>query len=308
VTFPFFKNFTAKKINRLLSFKVIRLLFIAIQSLWLYFLIRKTRPEVFLVSNIYAAPLCRAFARGKLLTYDCNDDHLGFPNTPLWATKYFRSVCEQAHKIIGVAESMRELIPIACQNKFIVIGNGVDSNLFVWKRPALIYAGAISEWLDFDLLAAIADNHKDKVLVIAGFVATTAKPKLELLTLKANVRYLGEMPHTALPAIFAACDVGLIPFLSNKLTLHLNPNKLYEYFAAGLPIVSTDLSSELRNQSAQIYLAVDHKDFIEKIGFALTKPKVTVAQSRAIAAKNDWNAKAQDFANVILQASTLFKA
>ena len=44
-----------------------------------------------------------------------------------------------------------------------------------------------------------------------------------------------------LPAYLAAMDVGLIPFKQDHVTYHADPIKAYEYLAAGLPVVATDM-------------------------------------------------------------------
>jgi glycosyltransferase involved in cell wall biosynthesis len=54
-----------------------------------------------------------------------------------------------------------------------------------------------------------------------------------------NVRFLGEMPYAVLPDYVHGFDVCIIPFLIFDLTIHTNPVKLYEYLAAGKPVVGT---------------------------------------------------------------------
>jgi len=55
------------------------------------------------------------------------------------------------------------------------------------------------------------------------------------------VRYLGVQPHSRVRAFLEAFDVCLIPHRVTDFTRSLDPLKLYEYLAAGRPIVSTPL-------------------------------------------------------------------
>jgi glycosyltransferase involved in cell wall biosynthesis len=56
-----------------------------------------------------------------------------------------------------------------------------------------------------------------------------------------NMHFLGRKPYADLPGYCKEFDVGLVPFKINELTKAVNPIKLREYLAAGLPVVSTPL-------------------------------------------------------------------
>ncbi len=56
-----------------------------------------------------------------------------------------------------------------------------------------------------------------------------------------NIHLLGTRPYAQLPAVLRAADAGLIPYARNALTESVFPMKVYEYLAAGLPVVATPL-------------------------------------------------------------------
>jgi glycosyltransferase involved in cell wall biosynthesis len=56
-----------------------------------------------------------------------------------------------------------------------------------------------------------------------------------------NIHVLDRRPYAALPGYLAALDCALIPFRATPLTAAVSPIKLYEYLAAGLPVVSTPI-------------------------------------------------------------------
>jgi glycosyltransferase involved in cell wall biosynthesis len=287
---------------------------IGLAALWAWVLIWRSgfwRSELVMVSNIYAAPLLRWFGKKAPSIYDCNDNHLGFPLTPAWAESFFQSTCTQAARIVCASRSLAEIIPAAHQNKIVFIGNGVDTSLFrqnpapaealvqLRPRPILLYIGAISEWTDFDVLTAVAAAHPDKMLVLIGPAVPAVHPQLEKLLASPNVQHLGEVRHGELPAYLAAADVCLIPLRKNELTKFLNPNKMYEYFAAGKPVVSIALSPDMAAMGDYLFLAEDAATFAAQIEPALASAEMRAEERRRLAAANDWQEKAKQMVALI---------
>jgi glycosyltransferase involved in cell wall biosynthesis len=135
-----------------------------------------------------------------------------------------------------------------------VIPNGSDLDLFVptapapapWLAPgevAAIYAGAHGRANGLDHLLDVAAHLQGTAvrLVLAG--DGFEKPRL-LARARAegllNVTFLDAAPRRAMPALFAACGIGL-QSLADVPAFHegTSPNKLMDYFAAGLPVAIT---------------------------------------------------------------------
>ena len=55
------------------------------------------------------------------------------------------------------------------------------------------------------------------------------------------VELLGWRDHASLPELYATSDIGLLPFLGGRHVKITLANKLFDYMAAGLPIVASDL-------------------------------------------------------------------
>jgi glycosyltransferase involved in cell wall biosynthesis len=70
------------------------------------------------------------------------------------------------------------------------------------------------------------------------------RPELEQLAraegVAERVRFLGQLDHADIPALLAAGDVALAPYPA-ILDFSFSPLKLYEYLAAGVPIVASDV-------------------------------------------------------------------
>ncbi len=109
-------------------------------------------------------------------------------------------------------------------------------------RPILGVIGGINAKLDLTLLAELAERRPDWSLALVGPLSYGLDDG-ELTRLRAlrNVHFLGPVPPERVPATIAACDVCLIPYRLNEQTRHVNPLKVYEYLAAGKPVVGTAL-------------------------------------------------------------------
>lgn len=124
------------------------------------------------------------------------------------------------------------------------------SDLAGLPRPILGFVGIIGEWVDLDLLAELAQLRRDASIVLIGPELSGRGPCSSL----ANVHWLGPRPHAELPRYLRSFDVGLIPFRHTPLAHHANPIKLYEYLAAGVPVVSTSIPS-VRPVPGSVWLA-----------------------------------------------------
>ena len=83
-----------------------------------------------------------------------------------------------------------------------------------------------------------------------------------------NVRWLGPKPYSELPRYVAAFDVGLIPYVENDYTRSCFPLKLYEYLAAGKPVVASGLP-ELAGMEPDVVLVDGPAAFVDAIEAAL---------------------------------------
>jgi glycosyltransferase involved in cell wall biosynthesis len=108
-------------------------------------------------------------------------------------------------------------------------------------RPIVGYVGEVAGWFDTSLVRALARRQPTWSIVLVGPATGEARHALAA----PNVHFLGRRPYSELPRYLAGFDCCLIPFSASPLTAAVNPIKLYEYLAAGKPVVSTPLPSVL---------------------------------------------------------------
>lgn len=187
----------------------------------------------------------------------------------------------------------------------IVIKNGCEPEKFfkveprqIVNRPIIGYVGAISDWFDIDLVIELARNKPDWEFQIIG--ALENKEIKNSLSLS-NIKTFGEIPHTELPRLLKNFDVGIIPFKVNTLTQAVNPVKLYEYLAAGLPVVCTNLAEVWNLGHLDVMSSKSSIDFLENVEKALIvandPQKVILRQDWA--KLNSWEARAKSFLAIL---------
>jgi glycosyltransferase involved in cell wall biosynthesis len=75
-----------------------------------------------------------------------------------------------------------------------------------------------------------------------------------------NVFFTGKVPFSEVPDYMAALQVGVLPFDKTPFTEAASPIKIFEYSAAGLPVVSTDLEEVRRMAFPNVILVEDNPE------------------------------------------------
>lgn len=238
------------------------------------------------------------------LIYDCADEHAAFPGLIRKETVHrmerelFRRAGLSLTSAGELFQRKKEQAP-----KLLMVPNGaalehfrsaldpglpVPPDLDSLPRPVIGYIGAVSPWLDQDLLAAAARAHPDWTLVVIG----PADTDTSALAAFPNIRLLGHRDYRLLPSYLKGFDATVIPFRINELTRGVNPVKLYEYLAAGKPVVSTGLP-EVRAFGEVVSLAGTPDEFVQRLEEELAgdSPEKIAARLK-VAGEHSWEARA----------------
>lgn len=115
------------------------------------------------------------------------------------------------------------------------------------------------------LLDAMAKNPKEPamrvVLVGDGEERAALERQAKALGLEDRVTFAGWQPHDRLGEYMASANVGLVPHVKTPHVETTMPNKIYEFLAYGLPLVTSDAAPLARLvDEAECGVAVDVED------------------------------------------------
>lgn len=176
----------------------------------------------------------------------------------------------------------------------------LDPGMAALPKPRIVFTGAIvATKLDLPLLAELARLRPAWSFALVGPVGP-GDPRTDVSALVAepNIHLLGPRSYAELPDVLRAADAGLIPYALNELTKSIFPMKVYEYLAAGLPVVATPLPALV--DVAEIVTA-PHADGAARLldeALANDSPDHRVERSRA-AASHSWERRLEEVAAAI---------
>lgn len=118
------------------------------------------------------------------------------------------------------------------------------------QKKVLLLQGALSDGRHIEELVAAMDEvtNSEVVLVLLGdgIMRSRLSRIVRKKKLEARVLFHPSVPQSELLRYTTCADVGIIPYNATCLNnLYCTPNKLFEFIAAGVPVISTDLP-ELR--------------------------------------------------------------
>ncbi|WLI08996.1 glycosyltransferase [Pseudomonas sp. FP597] len=232
---------------------------------------------------------------GWRIQYDCMDDWDGFPNIGEQLLSEEKTLIAQAD-LVTVSAALLYQKWCAHNPRCLLVRNAVDFAFFRQHcfandvlsglvGPVIGYYGALAQWLDYPLLAALADRRPEWNFILVGDVFVEDLAGLEH---KPNVQLLGRKPYAQMPLYLDHFDACLIPFRLYNVTHAVDPVKFYEYISAGKPVISTPLA-EMSLYKDLLYFATGVDEFIEQIERALAERDLALHKRRVeLARANDW--------------------
>ena len=219
----------------------------------------------------------------ELVVYHCVDDIAAQPGIDAGSFRAAeRRFAARADLVLASAPALAERLQ-TISTKVLYAPNVADTDLFsgalqpgepdaaieALPHPRIVFCGAIvTTKLDLDLIAALARARPAWSFALVGPVGP-GDPRTDVSSLSAepNVHLLGTRSYHDLPSVLREADAGLIPYALNELTSGIFPMKVYEYLAAGLPVVATPLPALAG--LADVETAADAEGFAQLLDQAL---------------------------------------
>lgn len=210
-------------------------------------------PELLLL-----APLARSIGIAVVyeahedLAADVRDKHwlpvVARPAVSVFAARTLRILLRWTDGLVAntpsIARSLHAFDPVVIANYPVLSATPADKRADRDTVLTCVYVGGITRIRGLtELVRAIEliNQNRPAKLLLAGPVSPPAYLD-ELRTEPGwkRVEYIGSIPNSDVPALYARADIGCITFLPAPNHVDAQPNKMYEYMASGLPIVASD--------------------------------------------------------------------
>jgi glycosyltransferase involved in cell wall biosynthesis len=186
----------------------------------------------------------------RRFVYDSLDNWLIHPmlrRHAAQAAKGYASMLPTADAVFVSAPASAEALA-RWRSNATVLPNGVDPEYFAAPHPRPLdlppapvvgYAGKLAHRIDAELVREVARSLPDLTFVFIGPVLDASA--IRAMRATSNVRILGDRHYSLLPSYLQHFDVAWIPHRVGEGETGGDPIKLYEYWAAGCPVVSTPI-------------------------------------------------------------------
>jgi len=239
------------------------------------------------------------------------DAPLHFAPVPPRLVPAWEALLREADRVVVTSGPLESLARHGGSTRVARVGNGVEARRFAEATPASLpgtagapvlgYVGSLHAWFDVPLVGALARRLPETRVVLVGPAHPDTRNAIEREAATApNLHWIGPKPYREIPSIVAGFRVGLIPFRRTPLTEAVNPVKLYEYAAAGVPCVTTRFSDEVDTWRRAAKVADTEDGFVEAVRGELER-EPDRALLRAFASEHDWDAIAARFTQVVLE-------
>lgn len=213
-------------------------------------------------------------------------------------------VFRQADLVVHTAKALKADFALRT-GPSLYLPNGVDMDAYeavgpepvelsYVPRPRVVYSGAVERWFDSELVIEAARRMKDVHFVLVGRVSSGRHASLAD---QPNIILLGQKPFLSIPGLLAHCQAAIIPFDwagMPELVGAINPLKLYEYCAAGLPVVGYP-SEEIATLGAPVSTFDTVDSFVEALRRELSDDgPVKKEKRRRFAAASSWDRRAKE--------------
>ena len=175
-----------------------------------------------------------------------------------------------------------------------------DAALAALPRPRIVFTGAVvATKLDLELLEGVARARPDWAIALVGPIGA-GDPRTDISALERlpNVHLLGARRYESLPEILRGADAALVPYAINELTRSVFPMKVYEYLAAGLPVVTTALPA--LDATPGVIVASDAPATVAAVERALAEDGPEARRARSLAVRgNSWDARLEEISSYL---------
>jgi len=237
--------------------------------------------------------------------YLCMDDFLVLPGTtPSMLAPLEQELLRRVDAVVATAQRLVEK-KVAASGRGYHLPQGVNYEHFAPRRPVpaelanlprplIGFAGGVGPAVD------VATLHALSKAVGRGSVVLVGPVTLPMAQLDApNIHVLGPRPYAELPAFVQAFDVGIIPYIEDDWTRAVDPLKLLEYLAAGIPVVATPLPEVRKYADAVIQAPLGDAFALAVLRNLTSSGSLRGAAAQQFAMNHSWEHRAERFLEIV---------
>ncbi len=234
------------------------------------------------------------------LTFFARDDWSSSPAREAYWPAYreaYRRISESGRPVAAVSAEIIERIDP--RGPAAVVPNGVEPSEWLGARPAppdwfaripgprAVYVGTLDSRLDVPGIADLARRRPELQVVLLG---PLPDPGYIADLRRANVHVHPSVARAELVATLRNAELCLLAHRRTPLTEAMSPLKIYEYLAAGAPVISVDLPP-VRDIDDRVLLVDSVHDFAEVVPDALAMGPAEERRRVDFISDNSWAAR-----------------
>ncbi len=263
-------------------------------------------------SFVTANPLVAGFSELEWAggaVYYARDDWLSSPARRRYWPAYkeaYRRISESGRAVAAVSQEIIDRIDPKGPHR--VVPNGIEPDEWsgpvpsapAWfdriPGPRAVYVGTLDSRLDIAGLTQVAAARPDLQIVLIG----PAPDGAYIAPLKAlpNVTIRGEVGRREVIGVLRNTELTLLAHRRTPLTEAMSPLKVYEYLAAGKPVLATDLRP-VRGFGPRVHMTESVSDFIELIDPALAQGTLAEDERLAFVSDNAWSSRHREILTLL---------
>ncbi|MGB5139422.1 MAG: glycosyltransferase [Candidatus Zixiibacteriota bacterium] len=192
--------------------------------------------------------------------------------------------------LMGGKHDSVHVIPNACEIEHFNGSNTTATEpqrLRAITHPRIGFVGMLAYWIDLDIIEKIATERPEWQFVFIGPVSVDVS-RFDRLN---NIHFVGRVPYDYLPSYMDAMDVFINPYRRDDIAESCSPLKVFEYLAAGKPVVSVAMPEVMRF-APLVKIADSPESFIARITELLKmthmERRKLSTQLRALVRNDNW--------------------
>ncbi len=244
--------------------------------------------------------------------FDIEDEYFDpeYKNSP--EQRGFVRACREADLVVAGTPLQASVMPA---KNVAIVPNAVPwrwyqgvseepEDIAVIPRPRIGYVGAITAKVNLDWIDHLANETTWHIVLVGPVNLERSKREhLDSLRTRQNVHCLGTKDAIQVPAYVKGLDVGLMCYERGLHCERASPLKLFEYCAAGLPIVGSRLPSLSADPEASRFtvLVDTPMEATEAVRDLLRSGSSPIDQAarKEFAMRNSWERRAVEVLNLV---------